>query len=194
MMDIASIKTGFIKRAQECGFTHKQADDLFNNINPPQMQQAQMQHQQYMGQSPRRELSNTEQNLVDSRKSSLLPKIFQSLSDSPAVKMYNPMTDATLKGGLGAGIGGLAGGALAGMSGDASGDHTKAILGALLGGGIGGALGYGKRNAKNNDIEETMRHSPENSTLRHYYADPLVQKGQDREHEKMLAQLQSRGR
>lgn len=163
-------------------------EEMFNQLP----QSYQMQHQQYMGMNPRREFSTTEQNLIDERKSSVLPKIFQSLKDSPAVKMYSPMTDAAWKGGLGA----LGGGALGAMAGGAFGDSdhsgtTGAILGALLGGGAAGTFGGLSRNAKNNDIEETMRHLPENATLRHYNADPLIQKNKDRDHDRTIAMIRA---
>lgn len=183
-----NFKSGFIKRAKEVGLTDKQADELFNNVQGlPPGSGYQMQHQSYMGQSPRRELNENEQAQVAKGKSSIISKIFPSLADSPAVKMHSPVTDAVGFGGLG----GLAGGAAGSMFDGGGDDHTKSILGALLGGGLGAGYGYGKQNARNNDIEETMRHSPENSTLRHYYADPLVQKGKDREHEMAMAKLKA---
>jgi len=178
-----NIRSGFLKQASLYGISPKVADGMFNDINPPAPQQYSV--QQYMGQTPRREFTPDEQQTIDRHKGSLMPKIFQSLADSPAVKMYNPGVDATIGGGLGA----LAGGALGGLTEGSNGNGSHALIGALLGGGLGGLAGYKRREAKNNDIEEIMRHSPPNSTLRSYFADPLIQKNQDRSHEKLLAQM-----
>lgn len=169
---------GFIKRAQQYGLTHKQAEDLFKGSMQQQLQG-------YMGQLPRREnLKPDEQAKVQKGKSQLIPKIFPSLKDHPSVEMYNPGTSAALNGLLGAGLGGLGGAVLGGP------EHhdITALIGALLGGGIGGGLGYHNRKSKNEDIEEQLHHLPHNATRRQQQADPLYQKNKDREHDERMVQ------
>ena len=64
--------------------TEKKADDedVANKI---------MNIQQFMGQNPRRELSEEETKAVEKRKGALLPTFFPNYSDSPAAKMYSPI-------------------------------------------------------------------------------------------------------
>lgn len=150
--------------------TEKKADDS-------EMASKIMNIQQFMGQNPRRELSESETKKVEDRKRSLLPTFFPNYSDSPAVNMYSPALP-TLGAGLGgAGIGALLGNALAG-----EGNKELGAAGGALG--LGGALAliaYLKRKQENANIEEIMRRLPRGATLRDYEADPLVQKNQDRQ-------------
>lgn len=150
--------------------TEKKADDS-------DMASKIMNIQQFMGQNPRRELSEEETKKVEDRKRSLLPTFFPNYSDSPAVNMYSPALPTIGAGLGGAGIGALLGTALAG-----EGNKGLGAAGGALG--LGGALAllaYLKRNQENANIEEIMRRLPRGATLRDYEADPLVQKNQDRQ-------------
>lgn len=150
--------------------TEKKADDS-------EMASKIMNIQQFMGQNPRRELSEEETKKVEERKRSLLPTFFPNYSDSPAVNMYSPALPMIGAGLGGAGIGALLGKALAG-----EGNKELGAAGGALG--LGGALAllaYLKRNQENANIEEIMRRLPRGATLRDYEADPLVQKNQDRQ-------------
>lgn len=181
---MSNFKQGFIKRAEELGVSVKLADDMFNTL-PIQAQQ-----QQYMGINPRRELSPQEMQKVEQREGAMIPKVFQSLADSPAEKIYSPKTDTV----LGAGAGGLVGSLL----GRAVGGSEHGQAGSLIGGGAGallaGLAANLHRKARNNDVKEQMRFLPEGATQRHYYADPLVQKGRDEAQQQLIARmLQNRG-
>lgn len=178
---MSNFYNGFIKRAEELGIAPKTAEGMFNSLPSP----VQLQQQQYMGQNPRREFTPGEEAKISSREGSMLPKIFQSLADSPAEKIYSPLTDTAVGGGAGALLGGLVGRAVGG-EGSAGG-----LIGAGAGGLLAGLAANLRRKAKNNDMKEQMRFLPENATQRHYYADPLVQKSQDRSHEQAIAKMMS---
>lgn len=169
---------GFVKKAKEHGFTETQAERMFHKAANDGLFKNQVQLQNYMGQSPRRQFSPEEEEMISSAQGKLIPKIFQNLGDSPTVRMFNPLTQAAttaVPGGLiGAGLGALTGK----LVGEGGPDETKAglMLGGLLGAGTGGLIGYKSRQAKNEDIKENLRHLPEGATLRDYNADPLIQK------------------
>jgi hypothetical protein len=146
--------------------------------------------QQFMGQNPRRELSEDETKAVEKRKGALLPTFFPNYSDSPAVKMYSPLMPTLAMGALGG-----AGGSLLGkIIGKATGNEDAGtMLGGLGGGGLAALIAYLKRNQENSNIEEIMRRLPRGATLRDYEADPLVQKDMDRKSQlAMAAMLASR--
>lgn len=137
--------------------------------------------QQFMGQNPRRELSEEETKKVEDRKRSLLPAFFPNYSDSPAEKMYSPILPALGVGLGGAGLGGLLGGLIANELGPRKNSPGLGVAaGALGGGGLFALLSYLKRKQENANIEEIMRRLPRGATLRDYEADPLIQKNQDR--------------
>ncbi|MFN5249928.1 MAG: DUF6321 domain-containing protein [Bacteroidota bacterium] len=150
--------------------TEKKADDS-------EMASKIMNIQQFMGQNPRRELSEEETKKVEDRKRSLLPTFFPNYSDSPSANIYSPILPTLGFGGVGAGLGAILGSALS--------DKKNKGLGAGAGAlGLGGAMAliaYLKRKQENANIEEIMRRLPRGATLRDYEADPLVQKNQDRQ-------------
>ena len=139
--------------------------------------------QQFMGQNPRRELSEEETKKVEDRKNSLLPTFFPNYGDSPAENIYSPILPTLGAGGIGAGLGAILGGTLFGEQTPREGFKTSgpgAVGGAL---GLGGALAllaYLQRKQENANIEEIMRRLPRGATLRDYEADPLIQKNLDR--------------
>lgn len=142
--------------------------------------------QQFMGQNPRRELSEDETKAVEKRKGALLPTFFPNYSDSPAVKMYSPLMPTLAMGALGG-----AGGSLLGkIIGKAAGNEDAGtLLGGLGGGSLGALIAYLKRNQANSNIEEIMRRLPRGATLRDYEADPLVQKDKDRKSQLAMAAM-----
>jgi hypothetical protein len=137
--------------------------------------------QQFMGQNPRRELSEEEAKKVEERKRALIPALFPNYSDSPAEKIYSPLLPA-----LGVGLGGAAaGGLLGGLISKEIGPRKSSpglgvAAGALGGGGLFALLSYLQRKQENANIEEIMRRLPRGATLRDYEADPLIQKNLDR--------------
>lgn len=151
--------------------TEKKADDseMANKI---------MNIQQFMGQNPRRELSEDETKAVEDRKRSLLPTFFPNYSDSPAAKIYSPLMPALAMGALGGGAGALAGAGIGKAKGN---QEMGALIGGLGVGGVAALLSYLKRKQENANIEEIMRRLPRGATLRDYEADPLIQKNQDRD-------------
>jgi hypothetical protein len=151
--------------------TEKKADD-------EELASKAMNIQQFMGQNPRRELSEEETKKVEERKRSLIPSLFANYSDSPAEKMYSPLMPALAMGALGG-----AGGALAGAGiGKAKGNkEVGALVGGLGVGGVMALLSYLQRKQENANIEEIMRRLPRGATLRDYEADPVIQKNRDRQ-------------
>lgn len=159
--------------------TEKKADDeeVANKI---------MNIQQFMGQNPRRELSEDETKAVEKRKGSLLPAFFPNYSDSPAVKMYSPLMPALTMGALGGAGGSLLGKAIGKASGN---EDLGTVIGGLGGGGLAALIAYLKRNQENANVEEIMRRLPRGATLRDYEADPLVQKDMDRKSQLAMAAM-----
>lgn len=151
--------------------TEKKADDS-------EMASKIMNIQQFMGQNPRRELSEEETKKVEDRKRALIPALFPNYSDSPAEKMYSPLMPALAMGALGGGAGALAGAGIGKAKGN---QEMGALIGGLGAGGIAALISYLKRKQENANIEEIMRRLPRGATLRDYEADPLVQKNQDRD-------------
>lgn len=150
--------------------TEKKADDS-------EMASKIMNIQQFMGQNPRRELSEEETKKVEDRKRALIPALFPNYSDSPAAKMYSPLMPALAMGALGGGAGALAGAGIGKAKGN---QGMGALIGGLGVGGIAALISYLERKQENANIEEIMRRLPRGATLRDYEADPLVQKNQDR--------------
>lgn len=116
--------------AEDTGMFHDYPPLAPSPSAPPQPQYQlpnamQLQQQQYMGLNARRQFSPSEQSFIDKRKTSILPKIFQSYADSPAVKMFSPTTEAVGTGALGAAGGGLLGSMV-------SDSKAAPIIGALL--------------------------------------------------------------
>ena len=130
--------------------------------------------QQFMGQNPRRELTEDETKKVEERKRALLPTFFPNYSDSPAAKMYSPLLPTIGAGLGGAGLGALLGRAIAGEEGPGT------AIGAAGVGGVLALLTYLRRQQQNANVEEIMRRLPRGATLRDYEADPLIQKDKDR--------------
>lgn len=160
--------------------TEKKADD-------EEIANKAMNIQQFMGQNPRRELSEEETKKVEERKRALIPALFPNYSDSPAEKMYSPLMPALAMGALGGGAGALAGAGIGKAKGN---QEVGALIGGLGVGGIAALISYLKRNQENANIEEIMRRLPRGATLRDYEADPLIQKNQDRSSQAaMLAAL-----
>lgn len=115
----------------------------------------------------RQRLRKRELERIFEEKKKPIPKIFESLTDSPAVRMSSPGWQAGL---WGAGVG-LPIGA---MVGDMSDDPVKGTLGGLAAGGLAGLIAWHRTKQRNNDVEEIMRRLPPNATLRDYEADPLI--------------------
>ena len=132
-----------------------------------------MTHQQYMPQYERRkEFTPEEQATIDANRRNVIPKIFKSQADSPAVDMASP----AWAGLGGAGIGAAVGAGV--MSGTQS---PKAMgYGAAAGGVLGAVIGIMKRKAQNASIEENMRRLPAGAVRRDVQADPVYQAEQDR--------------
>jgi hypothetical protein len=151
--------------------TEKKADD-------EEIANKAMNIQQFMGQNPRRELSEEETKKVEERKRSLIPSLFANYSDSPAEKMYSPLMPALVMGALGGAGGALAGAGIGKVKGN---QDAGAIIGGLGVGGVTGLLAYLQRKQENANIEEIMRRLPRGATLRDYEADPLIQKNRDRQ-------------
>ncbi len=133
----------------------------------------QISHQSMQAQKDRRDLTRDEQEAIAENEANWWPKIFPSLSDSPAVGIANPVKVGILKAILPALIGGVGGSMVgAGFSGTPAGANTGALLGALaLGGGAGLWTGL-RQNQKNADIVEMIRRLPMNATRRDMVADP----------------------
>lgn len=171
----------------------------------PQMHQGAhtLAHQYYLPLRERRDFSPEETAMLDREASKVIPKVFQSRADSPAVKMYSPKTDATLLGTAGAVVGGLGGSMVGGMivqrgdpmnhEGGNRGAAVGGVLGALLAGGVGAMVGYKRRQARNANVEESMRRLAPGATIRDYEADPLYQKELDRAVERLKARQTGSG-
>jgi hypothetical protein len=164
--------------------TEKKADD-------EEVANKAMNIQQFMGQNPRRELSEEETKAVEKRKGALLPTLFPNYSDSPAAKMYSPLMPALAMGALGGGAGALAGAGIGKAKGN---QEVGALLGGLGAGGVAALIAYFKRKQENSNIEEIMRRLPRGATLRDYEADPLIQKNQDRDAQMAMLAAMMRSR
>lgn len=136
--------------------------------------------QRLMPLAPRRDLSPEEQAAVAEGQSQWLPKIFDSLSDSPAVNMADPAKQSLL---WGAGVGVPVSLIAAANSGSPLGGLGSGVMA----GGLAAVLAYLSRRKSNQDIEETMRRLPQNSNLRDFQADPLMAERRQEEHEAALA-------
>lgn len=159
-------------------------------------------HQQYMPQYKRRELAPDEQSLLGNESQKWMPRIFTSDADSPAVDAASPGRSALLAGLSVGGIGALAGG-LAGSTpgthtlpplpysivpgqpqeprelsqfvpGTPFNMGTAAAVG-IPAGLIAALVAYKQRQARNKDVEESMRRLPQGATRRDVEADPVVQ-------------------
>lgn len=128
----------------------------------------------------RRSLSPDEQAAISEGQNQWIPKIFDSLSDSPAVNMADPAKQSLL---WGAGIG-LP---VSLISAANSGSPIGGLGMGLTAGGIAAALAYLSRHKANQDIEETMRRLPRNANLRDFEADPLMAERRQQAHEASLA-------
>lgn len=147
--------------------------------------------QQFMGQNPRRELSEEETKKVEERKRALIPALFPNYGDSPAEKMYSPLMPALAMGALGGGAGALAGAGIGKAKGN---QEMGSLIGGLGVGGITALIAYLKRQQENSNIEEIMRRLPRGATLRDYEADPLIQKNQDRDAQMAMMAAMMRAR
>ena len=137
-----------------------------------------MTHQQYMPQYQRRtQLTPEEQELIRRNKGNVIPKIFTSQADSPAVDMASPAW---------AGVGGAIGGGLlgAGLGAHLGAPAERMGTGAVIGGAAGTVLGAVvaamKRRAQNATIEEQIRRIGPNGVRRDIEADPVYQADQSR--------------
>lgn len=146
-----------------------------------------MTHQQYMPQYQRRtEFTPDEQELIRRNKGNVIPKIFTSQADSPAVDMASPLWSAAGGGLIGAALGAGAGSYLSTVAGHRTMGGALPGSPAMIGvgaaaGGIIGAIGSAlSRRARNASIEEGMRRLPPGATRRDVEADPVYQATQDR--------------
>ena len=146
-----------------------------------------MTHQQYMPQYQRRtEFTPEEQELIRRNKGNVIPKIFTSQADSPAVDMASPAWSAIGGGALGAALGAGLGSYVSTVgsgnigNGIIPGDPRAVALGAGVGGVIGAIGSALKRKARNMTIEEGMRRLPPGAVRRDIEADPVYQAEQDR--------------
>lgn len=117
--------------------------------------------------SERRELSPEENREIRHGDEQWIPKIFESLNDSPAVRMANPGAQAALWGG---GIG-LPAAALIGSATDSA---PAGLVGGAALGGLASLLAFYRRRQKNEDIREIMQRLPEGANLRDFEADPIM--------------------
>lgn len=147
-----------------------------------------MTHQQYMPQYQRRtEFTPEEQELIRRNKGNVIPKIFTSQADSPAVDMASPAWSALGGGALGAALGAGLGSYVSTVgsgnigNGIIPGDPRAVALGAGVGGVIGAIGSALKRKARNMTIEENMRRLPPGAVRRDYEADPVYQAAQERD-------------
>lgn len=133
-----------------------------------------MTHQQYMPQYQRRtEFTPEEQELIRRNKGNVIPKIFTSQADSPAVDMASPVWS---------GVGGALGGAALGAGVMAGTESPRAMgIGATAGGVLGAVVAAMARKAQNASIEENMRRLPPGAVRRDYEADPVYQAAQERD-------------
>jgi len=123
----------------------------------------------------KRELSENENENIKKSKSRLLPKIFKSYKTPAHELMASPVKQgllAALAGGTG---GGLLGYGLGGK------DPRVTAAGALAGSTLAGILQYYSRKQQNENIEDLMSRTPENSTYRDILSDPVEQKKRDRQ-------------
>ena len=146
-----------------------------------------MTHQQYMPQYQRRtEFTPEEQELIRRNKGNVIPKIFTSQADSPAVDMASPAWSALGGGALGAALGAGLGSYVSTVgsgnigNGIIPGDPRAVALGAGVGGVIGAIGSALKRKARNMTIEEGMRRLPPGAVRRDIEADPVYQAERDR--------------
>jgi len=142
--------------------------------------------QQYLPTHERRDMTDEEDQLIDRERGKVIPKIFKSLKDSPAVEMSSPLASGVMSGGIGALLGAGVGGTLGAGSDKEHGDTVGTILGGLLGGGGLGALGYLRRNQSNEDLEEIMSRLPEKATRRDMMSDPVYQAERERGHQRQM--------
>jgi hypothetical protein len=145
--------------------------------------------QQFMGQNPRRELSEEETKAVEKRKGSLLPSFFPNYADSPAVKMYSPLMPTLAMGALGGAGGSLLGKVIGKATGN---EDAGTLVGGAGGAGLAALIAYLKRKQENANVEEIMRRLPRGATLRDYEADPLLQKNRDRKSQLAMAAMLAR--
>jgi len=117
--------------------------------------------------SERRGLSSDEGREIQHGEEQWIPKIFESLSDSPAVRMANPGAQAAL---WGAGMG-LPAAALIGSATDSG---AAGVVGGAAVGGLASLLAFYHRRQKNEDIREIMKRLPEGANLRDFEADPIL--------------------
>jgi predicted lipid-binding transport protein (Tim44 family) len=117
----------------------------------------------------RQEFTPEEQALIDKNRRNVIPKIYKSRADSPAVDLASPVWSA-----VGGAIPGAVGGALAGYM-ATLGDNKGGLIGLLIGAGILGTISGLRRNAQNKDIIENMRRIPPDGTRRDMMSDPLYE-------------------
>lgn len=144
-------------------------------------------HQQYMPQYERRkEFTPEEQELIRRNKGNVIPKIFTSQADSPAVDMASPAWSALGGGAAGAAFGAGLGSYVSTVgtgnigNGVIPGDPRAVAIGAGVGGVIGAIGAALKRKARNATIEEGMRRLPPGAVRRDIMADPVYQAEEDR--------------
>jgi hypothetical protein len=121
----------------------------------------------------RQEFTPEEQALIDKNRRNVIPKIYKSRADSPAVDLASPVWSA-----VGGAIPGAVGGALAGYMatpGDNNAKGMGGLIGLLIGAGILGTISGLRRNAQNKDIIENMRRIPPDGTRRDMMSDPLYE-------------------
>jgi hypothetical protein len=137
------------------------------NANTPPTGYVGISAQQYMPTYGRREtFTPDEDRLIAANRKNVIPKIFRSKADSPAVDMASPAW---------AGVGGgLVGGALGLAVGGPGGRGTMAA-GAGIGAIIGSIVMAKSRKAHNESIIENMRRLPPNGVRRDLEADPVYQ-------------------
>jgi len=126
--------------------------------------------QRYMPTYSRRdELTPEEQKLVAKNRKNVIPKIFTSAADSPAVDLASPAWSAVGGAGVGALVGGISGANMAGWRYAGRG----AAIGSVLGAGILGAIAAKYRHARNQGVLEYMHRIPPDGRRRDLYSDPV---------------------
>lgn len=153
---------------------NKIAKYLIKKANPAYDGYNGMALQQFLPVQQHRDLSEKELEKIEKEQKKIIPKIFKSKKDNPAVDMSSPVWNSAMLGLAGAGAGGLLG---------AFYDHrdifekdpsmSGRLTGATIGGGLGGLVGYLSRKAKNESIEDAMARLPEGATRRDIMSDPV---------------------
>lgn len=128
-----------------------------------------MAFQQFLPVQQSRKLSDSELDRIEEEKGKLIPKIFKSRKDNPAVDMSSPAASSV----IGAILGGVPLALLGGALGNKEHANTAAIAGGVGGSLLGSIVGHKLRTASNESIEDSISRLPEGATRRDIMSDPV---------------------